>query len=69
MWKGKEKQKLESSLMCRVLVYETERKMCCVLMTHPLENGDLFSSIGRLDTADALVVADCVLVAACPTTF
>jgi hypothetical protein len=43
--------------------------MLKISMTHPLENGDLFSSIGRLDTADALVVADCVLVAACPTTF
>lgn len=41
-----------------------------VWMTHPSENGDLFSSIERLVTADALVVAgDCVLVAACPTTF
>lgn len=42
-----------------------------IMVTHPSENGDLFSvSAERLVTDALLVVAgDCVLVAACPTTF
>lgn len=47
------------------------RRMTMIMMTHPSENGDLFSvSVERLVTDALLVVAgDCVLVAACPTTF
>lgn len=65
--------KLESNISmwngCLLDVVDVVRWFRSTKMTHPLENGDWFSSMERLVTADALVAAGCVLVAACPTTF